>query len=357
MAKLKAAIIGIAHMHISALYKSLAALPDEAEFIGWADVAPFDGQGLDRKSAFLGAAKETIPYFEDWRDILALKPDLALVCADNAAHADTACALLEAGIAVVLEKPMAIGYADAVRIRDAALKSGAKLAVNWPIAWFPSFNRAKELCDAGKIGQIMRLTYRSPATWGPYSYSKDGLLPPDDILDATWWYHHDRGGGSILDYACYGAALTTWFFGHRAKKVWGIKHSFLTTAHDVEDFSAMLLDFGDGVGELEGSWSTFNCGECPSGPIIHGTEGTIVCDRHSNNIKLYLRRSHGHSAPDEVIECPASTPELNFGRVIVDHLTKNAPLHPLLEPELNVSVMAALEAGRTSASCGGVTVD
>lgn len=90
----------------------------------------------------------------------------------------------------------------------------------------------------------MRVTYRSPATWGPFSYSKDGILPPDEVLDKAWWYHADRGGGSILDYACYGAALTTWFFGKRAEKVKGIAKNFQVPAFDVEDYSAMILDFG-----------------------------------------------------------------------------------------------------------------
>jgi hypothetical protein len=35
----------------------------------------------------------------------------------------------------------------------------------------------------------------------------------------------------------------------------------------------MLLDFGDGVGLLEGSWSSFNPAEIPSGPIIYGSDG------------------------------------------------------------------------------------
>ena len=111
----------------------------------------------------------------------------------------------------------------------------------------------------------------------------------------------------------------------------------------------MLLDFGDGIGLLEGSWSTFNSGEVPSGPIIHGTEGTIVCDRHSDSVKVYLGRSHAPIQPTEVIECPGNIPGFSFGRNIIDHLTQNKPLHPMLESAFNLSVMAALDAGRRAA--------
>lgn len=356
---LRCAIIGIEHMHISALYGSLAKFPDEVEFIGWADSPQPDSQDHEKKArTSLGKGYDLLKYYPDWLELAAEHPDLALVCADNTAHCEVACKLMSMGISVVLEKPMASTYADAKKIYDTYASIDVKLAVNWPIAWFPAFNKAKELCDAGRIGQIMRLTYRSPATWGPFSYSKDGSLPPVEELEKTWWYQHDRGGGSILDYACYGTALSTWFFGRRAKTAWGVKNAFSPEAKEtgVEDFSAMFYDFGNGIGLLEGSWSTYNCGEIPSGPIIHGTEGTIVCDRHSNLLKLYTGRAHGHIAPTEVIECPRSTPELDFGRNIIDHLTNGSPLHPLLQPELNLSVIAALDAGRRSAESGGTQV-
>lgn len=357
---LRCAIIGIEHMHISALYNSLSKYPTEVEFVGWAESPRPDNQDKEKKArTSLGKALDNLKYYENWLDLANEKPDLALVCSDNSTHADIACKLMSMGISVVLEKPMAATYSDAKRIYDAYRENNVKLAVNWPIAWFPSFNKAKEICDSGKVGKIMRVTYRSPATWGPFSYSKDGNLPPVETLEKTWWYRHECGGGSLLDYACYGAALSTWFFGHRAKSAWGVKNSFApeALATGVEDFSAMFFDFGDGIGLLEGSWSTYNCGEVPSGPIIHATDGTIVCDRHSNTLKLYKGRAHGHIPPTKVIECPPSLPELDFGRNIIDHMTSNKPLHPLLTPEQNLSVIAALDAGRRSAESGGTKIE
>lgn len=111
---------------------------------------------------------------------------------------------------------------------------------------------------------------------------------------------------------------------------------------DIEDFSAMILDFGDGVGLLEGSWSTLNSGEVPSGPIIHGTEGTIVCDHHSYKTKLYKGRYHGLNDPVEVYDYEGVPSAMNVSRNILDHLEHGTPLHPLLDPILNVQAMAVL---------------
>ena len=357
---IRCAIFGIEHMHISSLWASLSAYPDEVSFIGWTDSPCPDDQDHEKKArTSLSRGYDSLKYYPDWLALAAQKPDLALVCTDNSTHAAVACKLMSMGISVVLEKPMAATYSDAKRIIEASKKIDVRLAINWPVAWFPSFNKAKELCDEGRIGQIMRVTYRSPATWGPFSYSKDGKLPPLEELEKTWWYRHECGGGSLLDYACYGTALSTWFFGRRAKSAWGVMNSFSDEAREcgVEDFSAMIYDFGGGIGLLEGSWSTYNCGEIPSGPIIHGTDGTIVCDRHSDILKLYVGKSHSPVGPTEVFECGKSIAGLNFGRNILDHLTLGKPLHPLLEPELNLSVIAALEAGRKSAMSGGTPVE
>ncbi len=278
------------------------------------------------------------------------------MASDNRNHRPIALETLAMGIPTMVEKPLAIGITDAIAMAEFAEKNNVMLACNWPIAWFPAFNLAKKMADEGKVGKVMRVTYRSPATWGPYSYSADGQNPPAEFLKKTWWYKPEMGGGSLLDYACYGAALTTWFFGKQAERVCGIRKNFCLPGLDVEDFSAMILDFGDGVGLLEGSWSTFNCGEVPSGPIVHGTEGTIVCDRHSTVLKYYTGRAHNNVPPTEIIECPRVDPANTLGRNIVNHLTKGTPLHPLLGLRQNVAVMAALDAGRKSAD-NGVTVE
>ncbi len=348
MSTLKAAVIGAAHSHAGTLYRSLLSAGD-VEFIGWTDTDESDKTIEKNRKVFLNSQ---IPYWDNADALCEAKLDAAIVCADNAACIEIACRLLSRGVAVALEKPMAVGYADALRLYNTWKQTGTKLAINWPIAWFPPFNKAKELCEEGRAGQIMRVTYRSPATWGPFSQAPDGSLPGWDFMGGTWWYHADKGGGSILDYACYGAALSTWFFGHRAERAWGVRKNFVSPGTDIEDFSAMMLDFGEGVGLLEGSWSTYNCGEIPSGPIIHGTKATIVCDRYSALVKIYETRCHQHDAPAEIIECPKEIPGFNFGANFLAHLTQDSALHPLLTPDFNLSVMAALDAGRRSAEDG-----
>ena len=357
MEKLRVAIFGLAHPHAAALTKAFKAIPDEVEILGYAEVGPYDDQTREERYKNIGNSADDLKEYADWRELLALEPDVAVVATENSVCADVSCEILSKGISVINEKPMAMTYADAKRMADCAKANGAHIITNWPIAWFPSFNYAKKLVDDGVVGKPMRVTYRSPATWGPYSYGKKTVTPPVEFLNKTWWYRKECGGGSILDYACYGAILATRMFGKKALRVSGIAKQFCVVGTSVEDYSAMILDFGDGVGLLEGSWSTFNPAEIPSGPVIYGTDGVIVCDRHSEIIKIYKGNSHKHLPPVEEIDCSQMDEYRgDLGRNIVDFLRGNAPLNPLLETEINLAVVAALDAGRRSAE-QGITAD
>lgn len=352
MGKIKTAFFGLAHPHVSALLRTICNYPDDFEIIGFSDVPlphPDPNTFEGRRKEFL---KLSIPEFENWFDLIAKKPDFAVVNSDNASRETVCCALLSAGIHVLEEKPMAVSYNSAVRMYKCAAEHGVMILINWPIAWFPAFRTAKKMLDEGRIGRLMRVTYRSPATWGPFSYGLENDFPSEAYLSQSWWYHSANGGGSILDYACYGAMLSSWMFGRQADKVSGIKKNFGAGFADIEDYSAMILDFGDGVGLLEGSWSTYNPGEVPSGPILHGTDGVIVCDRHTPLIKLYTGRSHKPVPPTEIIKTELDRQSELLGAHLARVLRGEEKPDELLSPELNLAVTAALDAGNESAITG-----
>lgn len=353
MRKIRVGLFGYAHPHAMALYKIIREYPDDFEFVGLADVPPFDALDYNERYKNLGKAiSDPGKEVKDYRKLMDMGIDLALVTSDNRSRGDICCELLSHKINVMDEKPMAMDRADAERIISCAKENGAAIITNWPIAWFPAFRKAKELSDSGRIGKIMRVVYRSPATWGPYSYEKGGKLPDEEYLSKSWWYNADRGGGSILDYACYGAMLSTWIFGKPAHRVCGVSKNFCTGFSNVEDYSAMILDFGDGVGLLEGSWSTYNCAEIPTGPVIYGTDGVIVCDRHSSIVKVYEGRSHTPVCPTEIIEAGNVKQETVLGKNLLSFLRGEGKIDSMLDAELNLWVVSALDAGRTSSANG-----
>lgn len=344
MEKLKLALLGLGHVHAHNLSVDFNRYPEEMEWIGCADVPPYDERGVQARIKENMGNVPLPTFYDDYQELLKQKPDLAVVCTDIKGHTKIAIEALRQGCNVLLEKPMAINMQDALLMAEEAKKSKAELIVNWPIAWMPAFNKVKELADNGRAGKILRVQYRCPATPGPYK--KD--LYTEEEMKKMWWYQSERGGGAIMDYAGYGCALSTWLIGKAAKTAMGMKKNYFIKFSDVEDYSAFLLDFGDEVGYLEGSWSTISSAEIPTGPVIYGDQAVIVADRYTDVVKVYnpCEPYQPTPAPDEVI--PTRKTEEGLALHLIHHFLEGQPLHELLTLDFNLKVMGALDAGKRS---------
>ena len=346
--KLRVAVIGVALNHITALYRAFAAHSDQCEFVGCADVPPYPYDSAAGRSARFAEslrADPMPPVFEDWHALADEQPDIALVCPDKQAQTDTAVELLSRGIAVILEKPMAITFDDAMTLARAAWTAQTPLIVNWPSAWVPAFRTAKALVDAGAVGRPLRFAYRSPATLGPYSYGQN-LSPAQ--MNQTWWYSREKGGGALLDYGGYGCVLASWILGTPPRQAFAYRQNFRAPFAEVEDYAAMELLFDGTLARLEGSWATVSGGGIPTGPVVYGEKGTLVTDRYAKEVKIYTTLRGVE--PDLVV--PAEPIAEDLATQAIAHLREGTPLHPLLGLDLNLKAQGALDAALRSAQSG-----
>ena len=147
--------------------------------------------------------------------------------------------------------------------------------------------------------------------------------------------------------------MATWIFGRQAERVSGIRNNFLRGFSDVEDYVNYTLDFGRGVADVEGSWSTINTGEIPSGPVVYGSKGTIVADRYGSEVKVYKGFSHTFTEPTNVYTLRAwNELEYTLPVNIYDHIVYKKPLYEMITPEFNIKALAALDAGIRSSYSG-----
>lgn len=346
--RVKIAIIGIEHVHAWSMYHEFNRDPERVEWLGCADISgkTYEAARVLKERNLAGC---DIKLYKDFKELLDLKPDLVIVCSSIRGYPDAVEESLSRNLNTLIEKPMAINFEDAARMYRAYKKSNATFAINWPVSWYPTFNCVKKLAASGKVGDILRVHYRSPATLGPY---EPGKYKEDELL-GMFWYNHSEGGGSAIDYAGYGCMLATWLFGKQAESVMGIRKNFFLKFSDVEDYSAYLLDFGNGVASIEGSWSTINNGEIPTGPIVYGSKGVIVADRYKNEVKVYTEFSHQNTEPNEVYECLQwDKREDGLCTNMLDHIQKGTLIDELLTPEFNIKAMAALDAGIRSSYSG-----
>jgi predicted dehydrogenase len=119
--KLRTAAVGVGSLgrHHARNYAELAR-EGAVEFVGACDADPATAASVadDNQSAA----------FTDWRELIG-KVDAVSIATPTETHCEIACAFLDAGVHVLVEKPIAISLEQADKMIAAAEKSGAKLMV------------------------------------------------------------------------------------------------------------------------------------------------------------------------------------------------------------------------------------
>lgn len=119
--KLRAAAVGVGSLgrHHARNYAELAR-EGRIEFVGACDA--------NAKTADQIASENECASFTDWRDLIDLV-DVASIATPTETHCEIACAFLDKGVHVLVEKPIALSLGEADKMIAAADASGAKLMV------------------------------------------------------------------------------------------------------------------------------------------------------------------------------------------------------------------------------------
>ncbi len=348
--KYKLGVIGFAHMHVLTLMAEFAELPN-VEWVACADTKAAvpslsdepgtRGTNMQRAVESIGIPK----VYEDYQDMLQNEDlDIVIVCCENVRHGEVVTEVARAGAHIVVEKPMATTYADALRMAKAAQHNNVSLAVNWPSTWKPANRRAQEMVADGAIGEVWKFKYANSFSLGPFEW---GQKLTDVEKAVEWWHQKIMGGGAFLDYCSYGACLSRWFIGQAAVGAYGLAANFFSTYGDAEDNGLVMVRFPKAVAILEGSWTTPHFG-VSNGPIVYGSEATLVCDGAGpGTVYIYKK---GTDTPDTYEGGALPEGRDNIAKEFIHHLETGEPLHPTLDLPVNLDAMAILDAGLRSAT-------
>lgn len=151
-------------------------------------VAGSSPASAERAAAALGAASAATSAEE-----LIARDDVDVVhiCTPNATHAALARTAIDAGKAVVCEKPLATSAHDAAELADRAERAGVIAAVPFVYRFYPAVREARGLVARGDAGRPWLLHG---------SYLQDWLASPD----ATNWRVDPRAGGDSRAFADIG---------------------------------------------------------------------------------------------------------------------------------------------------------
>ncbi len=133
-----------------------------------------------------------IESFERLEDALAAKPDIALVCNPTRFHVETAQALVEHGLDVLVEKPLSDKMDGIADLLEAAKTRSRILGVAFPLRNYPHLNTVRAWLGAGRLGAIRYIRAavgQYPPAWMPqYDYR------------ASYAVRRDLGGGATLTF-------------------------------------------------------------------------------------------------------------------------------------------------------------
>ncbi len=359
--KLRVGIIGFAHMHINGVAGVFAGHP-RTEWAGCADIAPAVPERSTARYTRAWNKEHVMKQFGVSREYSCTaelladgKPDMVIVCSENLHHPDIVEACAAAGVHTCVEKPMAMSLAHGLCMVRAAEAGGTTLVVNWPIAWSPLMYRLKALLDEGVVGRVLQVKYRAGHTGplGPGAAHAGGGGRGDALTGeeraASWWHRTAAGGGALIDFCCYGAMLSRWLVGEQALDAVAVKANLDSHWGEADDNAVMITRFPSAIGLYEGTWTTRHHG-VPVGPIVYGTEGTLVVERRDLGQAIRLERGHGTT---EWIDAdPLPEGRRTIAQELVHHLDTGDPLNPLLDIPLNLDALAILDAGVRAAASG-----
>ena len=291
MKSFRIAGINFDHMHMGDLLR-LAHQHPQAEIVGVCDETP---SRMQAAIANFGISSDRV--FSDWKTCLEQsKPDVVILCPNTASHADYVERVALYGVHVLVEKPFAASLEDADRMIAAMRKGGGRLAINWPLAWYPAHRTAKRLVDTGTIGRMLEVHFYD-GNRGPLYHVADKLEVSEANVQSqkpdSWWYKRASGGGSLLDYLGYGVTLGTWF--HDGSAPLEVTTSTWAAAGlEVDEHSVTVCRYEHGLSKYETRWGTFSDPwllqpQPKCGFVLVGSDGTISSYDFEPVVRLQTR--------------------------------------------------------------------
>ncbi|QQE12014.1 Gfo/Idh/MocA family oxidoreductase [Planctomycetota bacterium] len=355
MKKLRVVGINFDHMHMGDLLRQ-ASEDERVEIVGmWHHTKERPVMVADR----LGLSHEII--YDDFDACMkGAEPDIAIVCASTATHAEYTEKVAKYDVHVMVEKPFAATLEQADRMIAAmAVMPKRKFVINWPLAWYPPHRTTKRLIDEGVIGDVIEVHYYD-GNRGPLAHDMDKIkVSPEEQLkqkNTSWFYKVEEGGGSLLDYLGYGVTLGTWFNGGE-KPLEVTTTTFTPEGLEVDEHSVTVVKYANGLSKFETRWGAFddpwvNQPQPKCGFVVVGTKGTIASYDYESVIRVQTKDDRigkelsvdelvsPNRGPidyfvhcileDEAIEGPLSVEVCRIGQQIVDTAVESARLKKTL---------------------------
>ncbi|MFH1755505.1 MAG: Gfo/Idh/MocA family oxidoreductase [Candidatus Latescibacterota bacterium] len=225
-----------------------------------------------------------IHFYRDYHEMIDKESiDAIFVTTPTGSHAQIAGDCVKAGKHLFVEKPLGTDLADAVQVADAVREKGVQSQVGYVCRYSPTFEKAKEILDAGAIGTVL--------SFGSVKYSSDVMRK----VEKSWRFMRKKsegGGGVVNEFACHGIDLLVWMFGEPAQVHAKVESWY---SAQVEDYVHAVFDYGDYSGWIDSSWSMQDYRKPYTRIEVTGDNGKLTVT--DSELQWLINRDHaGHEA-------------------------------------------------------------
>ncbi len=192
-----------------------------------------------RRMAEMASQVEVLGCFDRVDEALHVEKtfDGVVIASPPKFHVDQATTALQAGIPVLLEKPVSPDLAGARELAATVQAAGVPLLLGYTWRWWPPLVQVRSLLAEGAIGKMRHVRFVMSAhlaDWHPWERYQDFFMASREL-----------GGGALLDESHW-VDLALWFFG-APERVQARIEKISDLEIDTDDNVDMTLVYGDGL--------------------------------------------------------------------------------------------------------------
>jgi predicted dehydrogenase len=230
---------------------------------------------IDETKARSAAENYTIgKVYKDYRDLLGKAGvDAVVIVTPDQTHREITAAALDAGKHVLCEKPMALTREDCKAMTESAARHPElKFMIGQICRYTPGFKTAKELIDAGEIGELFYVE-------SEYAHDYDNIFK-----NGSEWRRDPLRHG-FLGGACHAVDLLRWIAGDPIEVMaYGNKKMLTYLPYDDTVISIMKFPH-DVIGKV---FCSIGCKrDYTMRSVFYGSKGTIIADNTSPAISVF----------------------------------------------------------------------
>lgn len=241
---MKYALIGCGRI---ATNHMLAVKNNSLDLVAVCDVLPEAMETLLEEFGFENDG--TISRYVNHRTLLAEHPELELVAiaTESGEHARIALDCIDAGINVIIEKPIAMSMEDADEIVRRGKERGVKVSACHQNRFNVAVQRTRTALEGGRFGRLSHGSIH--VRWNRNKSYYD---------QARWRGTWAQDGGCLMNQCIHGIDLLRWMLGDDVVEVYGTARQQFHNYLEAEDVGMAVVKFANGaIATIEGTVNVF----------------------------------------------------------------------------------------------------